>query len=297
MGYDTLACFIACLCFSIAAWLCLSMRAYVRIHLLRGPFLDDVLALIGAVLFTAMAVLFMINSWFVANEKKPTPEARMTVAKIGFSIDMLYLVGTFTMKLSFARTLSRIIQTHTQAIVLYMTIMAGAIITIAVIIQGFLYCQPFSYMWKQILGSASSHCHARWTRITASLVQAAWVVVADVVLGLIIPCILLRGCRMNLGTRISVHVLLGLGSIAGIATVIRMPYAAIGIGVDSNKNALAIRFWEITELAINIICTSAATWRPLFYKPIQPEPVPLEEQTCRNSLSDGVVEHGWPPDC
>ncbi|KAL2851023.1 hypothetical protein BJY01DRAFT_209529 [Aspergillus pseudoustus] len=295
MGYDTLACFIACLCFSVAAWLCLAVRAYVRIHLLGGPFLDDILALIGTVIFTPLAALFMINSWH-HEDGKSTIEEQMTGVKLGFSMDILYLLGTFVMKLSFARTLSRIVQTRAQSIVLYVTMVVGAVITIAAIIQSFLYCQPLAYFWKQMVESGgSNHCHAYWTRITATLFHAAWVVIADVVLGLLIPSIFLRGCHMNLGTRLSVHALLGLGSIAGIATVIRMPYVAMGIGANMSKDSVAALFWEIAELAINIICTSAATWKPLFYNRGRGESGALEE-TSRKSPLAGVVGRGWPAD-
>ncbi|KAL2846378.1 hypothetical protein BJY01DRAFT_247282 [Aspergillus pseudoustus] len=201
MGYDPLACFIACLCFSVTAWLCLSIRAYVRIHSLGGPFLDDILALIGTVIFTPIAVLFMIDSWSqVAGGNDSTAEAQMTRVKMGFTIDMLYLLGTFIMKLSFARTLSRIVQTRAQSI-----------------------------------------------------------------------------------------------ALAGIATIIRMPYVAVGIGANLNKKSLAALFWEFTELAINIICTSAATWKPLFYNRRRSDLVGFE-QTSRKSPVAGVVGQHWPRD-
>ncbi|KAL3464885.1 hypothetical protein BJX64DRAFT_286073 [Aspergillus heterothallicus] len=296
MGYDPLACLIACLCFSLTAWLSMGVRAYVRVRLLRGPFLDDILALIGTIIFTVVAILFMIDCWNHFSTDKPDVnlEAQMTGLKLSFSVDMLYLLGTFVMKLSFARTLSRIVQTPPQSIVIHMTLVAGAIITLAAIIQGSLYCQPLDYLWEQLSGPGSrGHCHAAWTRITVGLVHAVWVLVADGILGLVLPCILLRGCNMSLRTRISVHILLGLGSIAGVATIIRMPYIATGLGANMKLNNLAALFWEMTELAFNIICTAAATWRPLFHKSRQSEPVCLE-LTSRKSPIAGVAASGWP---
>ncbi|KAL4880404.1 hypothetical protein BJY04DRAFT_191721 [Aspergillus karnatakaensis] len=113
MGYSPLACLIACFCLSVTAWLSMAVRAYVRIHLLRGPCLDDVLAFIGTIIFTAVAVLFMVNSWnhYSADKYGLSLEMQMTGIKLSFSADMLYLLGTFVMKLSFVRTLSRIVQT------------------------------------------------------------------------------------------------------------------------------------------------------------------------------------------
>ncbi|KAL3440802.1 hypothetical protein BJX65DRAFT_314454 [Aspergillus insuetus] len=298
MGYDPLACLIACLCISVTTWLSMAVRAYVRIRLLSGPWLDDVLAFIATIIFTAVAILFMVNSWyhFSADKYGLSLETQMTGIKLSFSADMLYLLGTFVTKLSFARTLSRIVQTPRQTIVLYATLVVGAIVTVSTIIQGFLYCRPLNFLWEQFSGSGShGHCQAAWTRMTAALVHAAWVLAADVILGLVLPCILLRGCNMSLRTKISVHVLLGLGSIAGVATIIRMPYIATGLGANLKLNDLAALFWEITELAINIICTAAATWKPLFQKQRRREPVG-RELASRKSRMAGVIALDWPHD-
>lgn len=43
----------------------------------------------------------------------------------------------------------------------------------------------------------------------------------------------------------------------------RMPYIAMGLGANLKLNNIAALFWETIELATNIICTSAATWKPL----------------------------------
>ncbi|KAL3445286.1 hypothetical protein BJX65DRAFT_310001 [Aspergillus insuetus] len=100
---------------------------------------------------------------------------------------------------------------------------------------------------------------------------------------------------MSLRTRLSVHVLLGLGSVAGIATIIRMPYIATGLGANLKLDNLAALFWEITELAINIICTAAATWKPLFHKERRSEPA-VFELTSRKSPMDRIVRRDWQRD-
>ncbi|OOQ86997.1 hypothetical protein PEBR_18915 [Penicillium brasilianum] len=78
---------------------------------------------------------------------------------------------------------------------------------------------------------------------------------------------LLWGVQMPVKAKTSVYILLGLGSIASTATIVRIPYLAGGAGRDLLLPNIAVIFWAIVELSISIIATSAATWRPLFAKP------------------------------
>jgi hypothetical protein len=72
-----------------------------------------------------------------------------------------------------------------------------------------------------------------------------------------------------------------------------MPYIALGLGANVKLNNIAGLFWEIVELAINIICTAAATWKPLFIKLklIQPS----ERGLMRTKAPIGVNIEGFPP--
>lgn len=49
MVYDLIACAIAGICFLVACWAFTGVRLFVRIHLRKGPFLDDYLAVISLV--------------------------------------------------------------------------------------------------------------------------------------------------------------------------------------------------------------------------------------------------------
>jgi dipeptide/tripeptide permease len=117
------------------------------------------------------------------------------------------------------------------------------------------------------------------------LVHTAWVLVTDITVGLVIPTMLLWGMKLRSKVKISVHILLGLGSMsvslsfilfcvklipnqsASIATVIRIPYIVESTGLTNKLlQNIAVIFWSIIELAISIITMAAATWKPLLVK-------------------------------
>jgi hypothetical protein len=162
-------------------------------------------------IFSAVAVLFMVNSWnhFSADKYGFSLEMQVTGIKVSFlparievlvANSLLWPVDlqrqhTISPRYIYheavlCRTLFRIVQTPRQAIVLYATLVAGAIVSVSTIIQGLLYCQPLNVLWEQLSRPGShGHCYAAWTRVTAALVHAAWVLTADVILGLVLPCI------------------------------------------------------------------------------------------------------------
>lgn len=118
------------------------------------------------------------------------------------------------MKLSFTWTLFRIIQTRIQHIVLYVLIVSGTSMLIAAVIQALLFCHPFPYAWQRVANiTTEGSCHSFWTLKAMTIVHAAWVLVADIILGLVIPVMLLWGVQMPIRAKGSVYVLLGLGSM------------------------------------------------------------------------------------
>lgn len=190
------------------------------------------------------------------------------------------------MKLSFTCTLLRLIQTRLQYAVLFVLMITGAIITTATIIQAVLYCKPTSYYWNQFGNpNAKGHCGVYSSRTVIVLVQAVWILFADVVLGLIIPFMLLHGTMMHFRTKLSIHVLLGLSSMSVapttpttnhllmnainstcITTTIRLVYLSLSSESTLTWTVVPVVFWSLIEHGMNILCVAASTWKPLFVK-------------------------------
>ncbi|KAL2871166.1 uncharacterized protein BJX67DRAFT_369981 [Aspergillus lucknowensis] len=269
MGYDPTGCIVVCLVFVVAAWLFTAVRLYVRIHFGKGPFLDDLLAVFAMFLFTAYTLIFTYCQFVgsVPLAIHPSPESGREGLKHFFICDMLYTAGTYLMKLSFTCMLLRLVQTTLQFVVLFVIMISGAAVTLASIIHASLFCHPPSYHWNRFDNpSAQGHCEAFWSRMVMTLVQGVWIMAADIILGLVIPFMLLWGMRMHPRTKLSIRVLLGLGSLASIATIIRLVYLGIATNPQISWAIIPIAFWSIIEQGVSILCIAAATWKPLFVK-------------------------------
>jgi hypothetical protein len=95
-------------------------------------------------------------------------------------------------------------------------------------------CDPVSYFWTQgkeftsspIAGNetitgAHGSCKPLRASIAIAVVHAAWALIADIILGLVLPTIILWSSQMRIRVKLSVGVLLGLGSVY----VMTLPYS------------------------------------------------------------------------
>ncbi|KAL2842125.1 hypothetical protein BJX68DRAFT_270843 [Aspergillus pseudodeflectus] len=272
---------VACIFFLVTVWVSSALRVYVRVSYGKGPFLDDLLAVLAAILFTVYTIIFIyyqINSItpFAVPAKPtggqsqaplpPSHEREVTHRNL-FICDLLYTFGTYTIKLSFTVMLLRLVQTRRQFWVLAVTIISGAILTVASIIHDLLFCRPIEYQWTRFgHPDAKGHCDAFWTRAVITLIHGAWVMLADITLGIIVPLMLLWNIRMHPRTKLSIRLLLGLGSLASIATIIRLAYLGLATDPTVTWAIVPMAFWSIIEQGVSITCIAIATLKPLFVR-------------------------------
>ncbi|KAL4780010.1 hypothetical protein BJX76DRAFT_364670 [Aspergillus varians] len=269
MVYNPISCAVASICFLVASWVFTGVRLYVRVHLRKAPFLDDVFAVASLMLFTVNSIIFTYCQFkgYIPLAMYPSPVYGREGLRLFFICDMLYSVGTYLMKLSFTCTLLRLLQTRAQYFVIFAVMTSGAIITVSTMIHAALFCKPTSYHWNGFDNpDASGHCDVFWSRMLVSLIQAVWIMIADFVLGLVIPFLLLRGLLMHFRTKLSIRFLLGIGSIASIATILRIVYLSIALNPNITSTIVPMAFWSIIEQGISILCVAASTWKPLFLK-------------------------------
>ncbi|KAL4793023.1 hypothetical protein BDV19DRAFT_380344 [Aspergillus venezuelensis] len=265
--YDPTACAIAAICFLVATCVFTAVRLFVRIHYRKGPFLDDTLAIVALLFFTVYCPIFIYSQLkgYVPLALEPTPAYGREGLKLFFICDMFYSFGSYTIKLSFTYTLLQLTQTRAQYIVLFITMTTGAIITVATCIHAALFCKPASYHWDRFRSpDAQGHCAVFWSRMVATFFQTVWVMIADFVLGLVVPFMILRGARMQRRTKRGVRILLGLGALASITTIIRLVYLGISSNPQLTYAIVPMAFWSLIEHGLSILCVAITTWKPLF---------------------------------
>lgn len=93
------------------------------------------------------------------------------------------------------------------------------IITILALIFVALNCRPFAATWNPYLGS----CQTQISMTTVSIIVSAVQMCTDWACA-VIPFFIVAGLQMSTRKKVSVIIILGLGVVASICTVIRLPY-------------------------------------------------------------------------
>ncbi|KAL3496284.1 hypothetical protein BJX62DRAFT_232396 [Aspergillus germanicus] len=236
------------------------LRIYSRWWLLRALAMDDALSVFGWMVYNARAIAYYV---ILASIKEEEPEKLIMGTWL---MILLYSVGTCAIKLSFARTLYRILQ-HTA---MSRSIIAIACATLVVTVPQFattlFHCRPVSALWTGPTpeNNFQRDCNPDALSQGSILVHSIMILVADVSLGLVIPILLLGKTQMPLAIKISAGLTIGVGSLASVATVARVVYTTLLLMGDAVLNRLVI--WMDIEFAVSIIGTAATTLKPLLYK-------------------------------
>ncbi|KAL3458202.1 hypothetical protein BJX64DRAFT_292463 [Aspergillus heterothallicus] len=270
MAYDPSDCAVVAIVVLALAWICVALRLYVRLYLQRNLAVDDILAVSASAIYTALGIRYVIGllrDGLGRHDGDLTPYTYARGMHAGFTCVLLFFASTYLMKLSFIYTLFRVVQKQSYRYVLYILTATGGILTICVGFWTLFYCDPIKYFWERPLPTVGpGHCRSVASLRTTLLVHAAWILTADLTLGLVIPSLLLNNLHVPLPTKISAWILLGLGSVASIATVIRIIYLPRLSDRDPLYVNNAAVLWSSIEVATNIVCTSAMTWKPLMVK-------------------------------
>jgi hypothetical protein len=127
--------------------------------------------------------------------------------------ELLYFWATFFVKVSIALTLLRIIIDRAYRYFLYTLLLVGLVITVFAFFWALFFCTPASYFWDHVLGQAGD-CKPAYSLRAIHYAQSSWVLIADILLGLIFPLLLLWSSLMERRMKILVWCLLAFGSVS-----------------------------------------------------------------------------------
>ncbi|KAL2788003.1 hypothetical protein BJX66DRAFT_340621 [Aspergillus keveii] len=279
MPYDPLACAVVVIVLSALVVIAVLLRFYVRFYLLNNISTDDYLAGAAALVYTGLAISYIIGilRYGVGRYASEVEEEDyVNGLKTVFIGELLYFVTTYLVKLSFIFTLFRIVTIPSHRLTLYILAGTGFVVTTFTFFWAAFMCDPVSYFWTQgkeftsspIAGNetitgAHGSCKPLRASIAVAVVHAAWALIADIILGLVLPTIILWSSQMRIGVKLSVGVLLGLGSVAALATIVRivcLPQLSLAENLFQNN---PIVLWSTIESALGIIATAGSTWKPL----------------------------------
>ncbi|KAG9902606.1 hypothetical protein KCU94_g7278, partial [Aureobasidium melanogenum] len=258
--------------FLVLAWIAVSLRVYVRASVLRSFHWDDWLILLTLCVFTACCSCLIAIENIERSGAARTALANGLEAQFGlidkiFGLIMgfmsLYIVTTIVLKLSLAIFFLRIIPENFSwqrksiyiATGIYTTY--GIVFTFIVIFQ----CgNPTSFFIQEARKACMSDTILQPLYYTAGGMNA----LTDWLFSLL-PATVIWSAAIPRSMKISAGCLLGLGSLASIASLIRLAYIP---GIEASptflEHSVNIASWSIVEPGLGIIAASLATLRPLF---------------------------------
>ncbi|KAF4555201.1 Hypothetical protein D9617_3g022730 [Elsinoe fawcettii] len=250
-----------------ASLLTTSLRLFVRWKRLRT---DDHLMILCMIFFTVYFVIQMIsvpygNGMHLENT---TTDRAETAMLCWFLAGLTYEPATITLKLSVGASLLRYTTTKWHVRVVHL--LGASIVVFGIAYWFFLLfqCSPISYWWD-LQHVAKGSCISSYAYIVMGYVAGVLNSLADLAY-VILPFFMVWDSSWRLKVKITVILLLGMGSFAGIATTIRMVYGFAAKDVYDKTNsdflysATPIAILSTAEMGVGITAASTATLRPLF---------------------------------
>lgn len=147
--------------------------------------------------------------------------------------------------------------------IIYGVIALNIVFNIYYFFQSIFQCTPVDYFWVRAEHpTARGHCRAKMTA-DSTLAQSAISIFTDWTYGLL-PIWIVWNLQMSRQKRFGVAFVLGLGAVASIASIVRLPYVVTLTHSDDFLWAtVEVAIWSVVEPGIGITVVSVATLRPL----------------------------------
>ncbi|KAF7926756.1 uncharacterized protein EAE97_010265 [Botrytis byssoidea] len=246
------------------SWLFVSLRVIVRFFITKSWSFDDSLLTVSLFLYTLYGTAGLRSVRFGSGQHidQISREDLPRALQAWWFDESLFALTTLFVRLSISVFLLRLSTRSLHKSIIYVTQASVITFTIIFIVLVFRQCTPFDYIWKQYEG-ATGFC------IDSSIVPAASVAhsvigfTVDWTLGLL-PIWVMWDLKMSMKAKLSISGVLSLGLLAGVTTIIRIPFIKdLPITNDFLYATTDIAIWSTIEPGLGIIAFSGATLRPL----------------------------------
>lgn len=255
--------------FIIVTWIAVSLRCYSRAVLLRAFGIDDWFMVITLILFTAYAIMCVILGDWVLNSLDEYAAgaipATQTMPRVMIAAYCTYTMCMITFKLSLGFYFLKILSIYkTWRIVIWITIVLTLILSVFELIWTLLYpCQLVMQFFK------GGNCAKDAMRVDWEIITAVWTLITvatDFTYG-VLSILAIRRLQLPLKTKIQGAILCGLGSIGGLASLVRFCFLiAKWPSASILGQSVIFTIWTILEPGLGITAAALATLRPLAKK-------------------------------
>ncbi|KAI0473161.1 hypothetical protein GGR56DRAFT_602444 [Xylariaceae sp. FL0804] len=213
--------FAVCIFFSVISLGALALRMLLRLRT-RAFGLDDGLMVIGLVVFLGTAALAALATWHGLGSIAATEH--LLPLEIGMELfiawQLCYAISLTFIKTSICVTLLRISVRASQRAAVYATLAVSIGTTVAGTVGTICFCRPIQANWHP---SSTDKCWPRSVLVALNYQMSAGAIATDMACA-VIPAWILWEAQMRRRSKISVIVILTMGSLASASTLCRFPY-------------------------------------------------------------------------
>jgi len=253
--------------------LAVATRLFVKIKLVRHVTLDDYLLitaqifglLSSAVLLRANTVNLKYNLEGDALFIDPIGSFKLvaTILKYFWLSELFYCITTMFIRASVAVLLTHIARRRIQLGIIWTALACTTLVSVMFFLAIILQCNPPEYYWTKFLLTKGT-CARQGIIIGFSYGHTVTSFVADCIFALI-PIWLLWNVKISWQRKVGIASLLGMGLLAGIAALIRVPYIhEVAKGENFIVTWPGLVLGSIIEIILGITAASFAAFRPLF---------------------------------
>ncbi|KAF5687728.1 integral membrane protein PTH11 [Fusarium circinatum] len=253
-----LAQLITSILFGILTTVVVFLRTFIRLKN-RVFGVDDMLMVIGYILFAILVGVSSKGTYYGAGQRDAVlPEGIYPHGKFYvWLFQIFYCASLVFIKASICDALLRIAVIPWHRVVAWMTLAMAVICAMIVFIGLFVLCKPLSATWN-----GDGKCSPPSALAILACFVSASSILTDIICAAL-PALMLYKAQMKLATKVSISMVLGLGALASVATIIRMPYVLFYFhpNPDYLYRHFHVSLWSTVEAGIGIIAGSLPALR------------------------------------
>ncbi|KXG48375.1 uncharacterized protein PGRI_022450 [Penicillium griseofulvum] len=242
------------------------LRSFVRLNILRAFGWDDILMVAALILFILLDVCCVNGAMHGVGHTR-TDFTSMEVYKKALVWwwlgQMLYIWASAVAKISISVALLRLAVEKSYRAILWSIIGVVTAIGLMFWLVLLFACNPIAHFWERVDGTSTGTCLPMSTLVAIAYFYSSVTIFCDIALGLL-PAFLVWKLQMNSRTKLAVGGILGLGAIAGVAVICRLPFLRFYSDDNFLYSTYQIAIWSVIETGLGIIAGSLITLRPLF---------------------------------
>ncbi|OQE46764.1 hypothetical protein PENCOP_c001G00809 [Penicillium coprophilum] len=262
----SLAIFIVAIVMMSISIVTVLLRTFVRLNIIHAFGWDDALMVAALILFILLNACCMIGTMHGVGHTR-TDFTSMEVYKKALVWwwlgQMLYIWASAVAKISIAVALLRLAIAKSYRVILWSIISVAIAIGLMFWLVLLLACNPIYYFWERVDETSTGTCIPMSTILDIAYFYSCVTICCDVALGLL-PAFLVWKLQMNSRTKLAVGGILGLGAIAAVAVICRLPFLQFYPDENFLYSTYQIAIWSLIETGLGITAGSLITLRPLF---------------------------------